>query len=412
MPVGMTTLQLLFLIVFVLLLQLICGIGVSVWRWRNSLSADAPSTPANASSPAWPYWRNFRITRRAFEDDARTQCSFYFEPVDGAPLPPFKPGQFLTFSAPGGPSPLIGDGGLSGPITRCYSLSSRPDPANYRVTIKRAAAPAAFPNAPPGICSSYFHDRVQVGDIIKVKAPAGQFFLDADPSRATVLVAGGIGITPMLSMLLWAFAEQPDRTLHLFYGVQNGAVYAFRTTLEELAQSHPNFRLHVLYDTPSPSDGEGLHVSVGRVDIDLLKRTLPDGVAHTFYVCGPPAMMESIVPALRAWGIPTSDIRTEAFGPASLRPSVSAPEAGPFDVRFRRAGRSIIWNGQDASLLDFAERNGVEVDSGCRSGSCGTCEANIVSGSVRETQKPDYEVRDGHCLLCVSVPTSALVLEA
>ncbi|MEQ1488930.1 MAG: 2Fe-2S iron-sulfur cluster-binding protein [Terricaulis sp.] len=407
----MTTLQLLFLIVFALLLQLAFAIGVTVWRWRESVSADAPSTLGKTSAGAWPYWRDFRVVRREFEDGAQTQCSFYLEPVDGAPLPPFKPGQFLTFSAPGVSSPTA-EGRVARPITRCYSLSSRPDPSSYRVTIKRAVAPGAFPNAPPGICSSYFHDRVQVGDIIKVKAPAGQFFLDPDPTRSTVLVAGGIGITPMLSMLLSAFAEQPDRTFHLFYGVQNGAVNAFRATLEELAQSYPNFRLHVLYDTPSPSDGEEPHVLVGRVDIDLLKRTLPDGVAHTFYVCGPPAMMESIVPALRAWGVPASDIRTEAFGPASLRPSVAALEAGPFDVRFRRAGRSIIWNGQDASLLDFAERNGVEVDSGCRSGSCGTCEASIVSGSVRATQKPDYEVRDGHCLLCVSVPTSALVLEA
>ena len=132
-------------------------------------------------------------------------------------------------------------------------------------------------------------------------------------------------------------------------------------------------------------------------------------------------MMASLVPALSAWGVGSEDIHFEAFGPASLPPAQSTlsqldeartPVAVPLDVRFSHAGRTLVWDGQDANLLDFAERHSVEVDSGCRSGSCGSCETPLVSGTVRYAQQPDHEIRPGHCLLCVGTPESALVLGA
>ena len=205
----MTATQLLAYICAALLLQLVVGIGVVVWRRRG----DAASSPLAAagvapatSSGAWAGWREFRVARRAFEDEARTQCSFHLEPVDGAPLPPFKPGQFLTFDL------RVADteAGEQRAITRCYSLSDRPDPAGYRVTIKRVPPPADHPELPPGASSTHFHDRVHEGDVLRVRAPAGQFVIDPDASVPAVLIAGGIGITPMMSMLRWCLAEQPD----------------------------------------------------------------------------------------------------------------------------------------------------------------------------------------------------------
>jgi len=88
------------------------------------------------------------------------------------------------------------------------------------------------------------------------------------------------------------------------------------------------------------------------------------------------------------------------------------PPDTPVEVHFRRSGRTLTWDGQDDNLLDFAERHGVEVDSGCRSGGCGACETKMLSGTVRYGGKPDHDVAAGHCLLCVGAPTSALELEA
>ncbi|HNY46449.1 MAG TPA: iron-sulfur cluster-binding domain-containing protein, partial [Casimicrobium sp.] len=149
----------------------------------------------------------------------------------------------------------------------------------------------------------------------------------------------------------------------------------------------------------------------------LLRRTLPHG-NHEFYVCGPSAMMESVVPSIVAWGVPISDVHFEAFGPATLRlpqtPEmvVAKDERVEADIRFARTGRTITWDGSDASLLEFAERNGIPVESGCRSGSCGSCETKLVSGEVRYSHPPDFEVSPGSCLMCVAKPVSALVLEA
>ena len=216
----MTAAQLFFYITVALLLQLVAGAAFVVWR--RSSTAGVPAqveveevvATAGFASVAWSGWRDFRVVRREFEDAAQTQCSFHLRPVDGAPLKPFQPGQYLTFSlkVPGGDAgaPV---GGRT--ITRCYSLSHRPDPTGYRITVKRVPPPPAQPELPPGVSSGYVHDRVHEGDVLQVKAPSGHFFIDPDASVPAVFIAGGIGITPMMSMLRWCVAEQPERPVHL-----------------------------------------------------------------------------------------------------------------------------------------------------------------------------------------------------
>jgi len=373
--------------------------------------------PAKIASGAWSGGRAFRVTRRLFEDAAQSQCSFYLAPVDGMALPPFLPGQFLTFSLPA-VGRTIAAAGTATSITRCYSLSDRPDAAAYRITVKRVPAPANRPELPAGRSSTYFHDQIREGDVLQVKAPAGHFFIDTDASVPVVLIAGGIGITPMMSMLRWCAAEQPARTVHLYYGVRSSADHAFRQVLEQLAAQHPAFHLNVVYSQAGADDQAGRDLRhAGRIDVELLRRTLPHG-RHQFYVCGPPAMMESLVPALVNWGVPQQDVHFEAFGPASVKLPGSSPiptlaaSAEPIEVKFNRSDRTLVWDGQDANLLDFTDRHGLAIDSGCRSGSCGTCETRLISGSVHYDNPPDHDIAPGHCLLCVGRPTSALVLEA
>lgn len=414
----MTAVELLGLIVAALLLQLVAGIGVSVMRRRAAAASATPAAgPAVPPPPkgAWPGWREFRVVQRTFEDAALSQCSFLLQPVDGQPLPAFKPGQFLTFTLEVGPQ---GSPSAAQPraITRCYSLSDRPDPSSYRVTIKRVPAPADHPGVAPGLSSNHFHDRVQAGDILRLKAPAGHFCIDPDPNVPAVLIGGGIGITPMMSMLRWCLAEQPQRTLHLYYGLRNSREHAFKAVLEEIAASHAALRLNIVYSRPGESDVQGRdYQHRGHVDVDLLRRTLPHG-RHQFYVCGPPAMMETLVPALAAWGVPLADLHYEAFGPASVKlpgqPQVAVPASAELEVRFQRSGRTLAWDGRDPSLLDFAERHGVAVESGCRSGGCGSCETRLLEGTVQYEHAPDHDVAPGHCLLCVGRPASAVVLEA
>jgi len=413
---SLTIAQLLAWILTALFLQALVAIGVAIWR-RPRLMADAESAamaPARAgSTAAWPATREFRVTSRTHEDVALSQCSFRLQPVDGLPLPEFRPGQFLTFvlQIPGATSAAE-----SGPVTRCYSLSDAPAADHYRVSIKRVPPPAGRPDLAPGLSSSHFHDRVQVGDVLQVRAPSGHFFIDRDAAMPAVLVAGGIGITPMMSMLRWCLDKQPERSVHLYYGLRQGNEHAFKAQLEDLARTNPHFKLNVVYSRPAATDMQGRDFQhTGHVDIALLQRTLPDG-RQQFYICGPAAMMESLVPALAEWGVPDTDVHFEAFGPASVRRAATAPAAAPFEValevQFSRSGRTLTWDGRDANLLDFAERHGVAVDSGCRAGSCGSCETRLLAGSVVYAERPDHDVALGHCLPCVGRPTTALVLEA
>ena len=222
----------------------------------------------------------------------------------------------------------------------------------------------------------------------------------------------------MMSMLRWCLDQQPERTVHLYYGLRHSGEEAFKSSLEAMASSHPQFHLNVVYSRPGANDVQGRdYQHAGHISVDLLRQSLPHG-RHQFYVCGPPAMMESLVPGIAAWGVPEQDIHYEAFGPATVRLAPTAPpmpvDAGsnPLEVRFQRSGRTVMWDGQDANLLEFAERQGISVESGCRSGSCGSCETRLISGTVRYVQSVDYAVTPGHCLLCVGQPASFITLEA
>ncbi len=277
--------ELLLWISVLIVLQLAVGIAMAARRKIPSSRSPPPPVEALPPTGAWSGWRDFLVAERSYEDRANTQCSFCLEPLDRAPLEPFKPGQFLTFSLPASDS--IRSSASNGTITRCYSLSDCPGETSYRITVKRISAPAAAPQAPAGVASSYLHDRIQIGDVVKIRAPAGRFYLDTESPLPIVLVAGGIGITPMLSMLLWCANEQPQRSLHLYYGVRNGEDHAFKATLQSAAARFEHFKLCVAYSRPTPSDipGADFH-HAGRVDVNLIRATLPHG-RHQFYVCGP-----------------------------------------------------------------------------------------------------------------------------
>lgn len=407
-----TALALLGYISTALLVQVALAIAVALHRGAPALRADAASARIRPTGreAAWPGLRAFRVSRRDYEDDALGQCSFYLEPVDGAPLPLYKAGQFLTVQLD-----LPDPRGAVRPVTRCYSLSDRHDVRAYRVTIKRIPPPADRPDLPPGLVSGYFHDRVAPGSILHLRAPAGTFVLDDAPDVPAVLIAGGIGITPLFAMARAALTGQPDRAIQLVYGVRNSRELVFEAAINAMREQHPHFRVTIVQSCPLSGEAAWpVCQATGIIDVPLLRRILPQG-RHQFYVCGPPPMMASLLPALRAWAGTDAAVRFEAFGPASLT-SAEAVSAMPLDqplaVRFSRSGRTLSWTAEETNLLDFAERHGIAVESGCRSGSCGTCETAIGTGEVRYPRPPSFEVAAGRCLLCVGAPASDLVLDA
>lgn len=425
----MNSFSLLLWIVLGIALQLAIYLGIIFWRhWLDYLALrsrevesnlpvaqDVPSGVEETAVGPRLDFRTFRVERKVAENVAHSICSFYLVPEDGQPLPAFLPGQFLTFRL----DVPVATGGNE-QVIRCYSLSDAPRPNHYRVSIKRVPPPMGS-DVPPGRSSNYFHDQVAVGSLLQVRAPSGHFHIDRS-SVPVVLIAGGIGITPMLSMLNWSLSEQPGREIWLFYGVRNGRELVMKSQLEALAAEHPNFHLQLCLSNPLPEEVEGRdYQHRGRVDVDLLRMQLPLKPYH-FYICGPTPMMESLVQALEDWGVPDSHIHFEAFGPASIKRkhavSVSIEESQneAMDtgilVTFAKSGKQLPWKTTVGSLLEFAEANGIVVNSGCRAGGCGSCQTTILDGEVAYRQPPDYDPEPGTCLLCVCEPKTSVTLEA
>lgn len=422
----MSTITLALIILAAILAQVAVVVARMIVRARRDAVAPRPSPragrkasdtqPRATPSPEGPGWEGFRefvVQRRVIEDDAGSVCSFHLAPADSLPLPAYRPGQFLTFRL-AIPDPA---GGEPKSVVRCYSLSDRPRPDHYRVSIKRVPPPPDQPDAPPGRSSGYFHDHVQEGDRLQVRAPSGHFHL-MDTPHPIVLIGGGIGITPMLSIANTLLEQGDPREIRLYYGVRNGGEEVMKEHLRALATAHPNFHLHVCYSNPHAGEREGEdYQHAGRIDVALLRATLKLA-RYQFYICGPPPMMESLVPALEEWGVDSADIHYEAFGPASLaRREKSEREVRAVDdqaiaVTFGRSGKTLTWDPTADSLLEFAENNGIAVESGCRAGSCGCCQTALESGAVRYNQEPDAEIAPGHCLLCISTPSADITLAA
>ena len=415
-----------FIIFAFVVVQVAVLMGIGIFRQRRkfrdleSLPGESPvagtAMEFSTTEPAWDGFKEFLVKRRVIEDDIRSVCSFYLVPTDGQPLPTFKPGQFLTFRL------QLEDPVRHEPksVVRCYSLSDRHNPDYYRVSIKRAPPPAESPGVPAGLSSNFFHDQVQEGARLLVKAPSGHFHLMTDEPLPIVLVGGGIGITPMLSILNTVMSSGTSREVWLYYGVRNAAEHAMKEHLESLQRAHPNFHLQVCYSNPTEKDVEGVdYHHRGRIDLQLLRSTLKL-MRYQFYVCGPRQMMETLVPALAEWGVATNDIYYESFGPASLikhenlTRQVTKEETAfqTFTITFSKSGKSIPWDPSADSLLEFAEANGVDVESGCRAGSCGSCQTGLATGKVDYHQEPDADVDSGHCLLCITTPKSDLTLVA
>lgn len=422
----MTSFSLLLWIALGISLQLALWLGIAFWHhWlgylalRNGVSPAATqalpvaAVPLAAVAPlaAWSGFRAFRVDRRVMEDAAQSICSFYLAPVDGEPLPPFLPGQFLTFRLD-----LPTSSGESEQIVRCYSLSDAPRPDAYRISVKRVPAPPES-DLPPGRSSNHLHDRVGVGDILQVRPPGGHFHIDGG-SAPVVLIGGGIGITPMLAMLNWCLEQQPGREIWLFYGVRNSREPIMKAHLEILAARHQDFHLRFCFSDPLPADQAGRdYQHHGRVDVALLRQALPLRPYH-FYICGPTPMMASLVGGLEDWGVPDERIHFEAFGPASIPRRQVAPvpfvQEGASDivVTFAKSGRQLPWQAAAGNLLEFAESHGITVDSGCRAGGCGTCQTTILAGEVSYRAPPDFDPEPGNCLLCICSPKTSVTLEA
>lgn len=190
----------------------------------------------------WAGWRRFIVREKNPESDVIT--SFVLEPADGGPVADFEPGQYTSVAVQ---VPKLGYQQI-----RQYSLSDSPNGRSYRISVKREDGGLGT----PGYVSSLLHDEINVGDELKLAAPYGNFYIDVSATTPIVLISGGVGLTPMVSMLKKAL-QTPPRKVVFVHGARNSAVHAMRDRLKEASRTYPDFKLFIFYDDPLPTDIEG-----------------------------------------------------------------------------------------------------------------------------------------------------------
>jgi nitric oxide dioxygenase len=254
------------------------------------IGAEEQVYAANAGrSGGWRGQRALLIARKEAESELIT--SFYLKAADGDALATFLPGQYLTLV-------LDVDGDI---LRRNYSLSDDPGKPWYRISVKRE---------PGGRASNWLHAHGEVGTILQAQAPAGEFTLEAASSRPLVLVTGGVGVTPAISML--ESIASSGREIRFIHAARHRGLHAFRPRVDALAKVYDNVRPFYVYSEPRPGDEPH---ATGRVGRDLMASLLPADRDVDLYLLGPKTFMQAIYENGLALGVPAAQLRYEFFGP-------------------------------------------------------------------------------------------------
>jgi len=322
----------------------------------------------------------------------------------------FLPGQFV-------PVRLHIDGK---PHVRCYSISSSPDTRGYlEISVRRQ-----------GLVSGTLHATMRAGATLSINRPAGHFVYPGGDDRPIALIAGGIGITPLLSMLRHAVASDPTRPVTLLYSARREHDIAFLSELRVMAERHPQVKVAITLTQPVPTPqaaSDDLRWRTGRIDTEFLRQYVPSLQHTVFAMCGPGPMLAEMTRLLGELGVPAPQVRFEQFETAVAASLVNqaveattaegAPTSGTasqsYRVTFAESGRSATTTAS-MTLLEAAEAEGVVIPSSCRSGVCQACRTRLKGGQAdcrSDVLDPD-DREAGFVLPCVTWATSDCELEA
>ncbi|MDZ7699366.1 MAG: iron-sulfur cluster-binding domain-containing protein [Deltaproteobacteria bacterium] len=328
-------------------------------------------------------------------EEGRSAGTFRLVPVEGH-LPPFLAGQYISLS--------VETKGIR--TSRPYSLSSPPNQTGFwEITVQRVAS---------GLVSGYLLDHVKRGDLIESSGPCGTFYYNpVFHDREMVMIAGGAGITPFMSMIREITQRGLDREVYLFYGNRTLEGALFHQELRALSERFDTIQYVPVIEAP-PEDYRG---AAGLITGELIRETAGEMGNKTFYLCGPQGLYDFCIPELKALGIPGRKIRREVYGPPL---DITTAPGWPEDVRPDQTV-SISVRGEEPvparsgePLLKALETAGLKVRAICRSGECSMCRVRVVSGTV--FQPPGVPVRKsdrrfGYVHSCVSYPLEDLEIE-
>lgn len=351
----------------------------------------------------------WRILEVASVIDESADCrSFVLVDPYHQSLPLFHPGQYVMVR------PAMAGAYQT---TRCYSLSGAPDERFWRITVKLHGALEQRPTGNRGL-SAWLHLNISAGDCLFVGGPAGQFYLSPESNSELVLLAAGVGITPIASMAAWSAKHTPHRKVTIAYQAKDQAHWPLGEELLKLAQTNSNLRIVTYFSRQdltqlqlagsSGSGSSGFFSGKYRgKDVCALAST----TNSEFYLCGPDDWMMQLRDELIEGGVTTSHIHWESFGEATTTASTTTGSTQGHAITFNRSEVSAQWSDPQQSLWECARENHVEIPSGCLSGVCGACCVRVLSGKVEHVRKVGIELSENECLACIARPTSDLRID-
>ncbi|UII57328.1 NO-inducible flavohemoprotein [Cytobacillus spongiae] len=259
---------------------------------------------AEEDSGGWKDFKSFIVDHIVKESDCIT--SFYLKPADGGAISPFIPGQYISIrvKVPGSNYFHI----------RQYSLSDAPNKSYYRISVKKEHGVS---NKPAGIVSNYLHDSIQVGDELEISPPAGDFILQ-DTDEPIIFLSGGVGITPLISMMNELLEQKKQQPITIIHAAINGNQQAFRKHLLDAAGKQLNINYFSCLERPTDDDLlENTFDKEGYITKDWLSEIITNHSCKV-YMCGPISFMQAMFQQLQEIGINSNSIRYEFFGPAAV----------------------------------------------------------------------------------------------
>jgi ferredoxin-NADP reductase len=362
-----------------------------------------------AAQPPAAKWSGRLRVSRIFQETPDVKTFRLMNPLGGVLPFSYLPGQFLTVTLP-----------INGkPVKRSYTIASSPTQSDYaEITVKHKEG---------GEVSGFLHAHVQEGDLVEFSGPSGSFIFTGRECKCILLIAGGVGITPLMGVIRYLTDRSWPGDIYLVYGISYGTRnLIFREELEYLQRRHSNLRVVVIVSNPEEPGWKG---PIGPITKELIIQSVPDLASRYVHVCGPVPMMEAVKKILAELGVPRERVKTEAFGLALGKPEPVGPEgAYPAGAEVEeRAGRgafpTVTFSLSDKSaplppdktILDVADEIGVEIDNSCRVGACGTCRVKLLSGQVTMAVEEGLEPGDkeeGVILACQAKARGNVVVEA
>jgi len=354
-----------------------------------------------------PVWTNGRHVLRCAKIIRETWDvqSFCFE-AEQPTLFFFKPGQFVTLE-------LEIDGQQ---IMRSYTVSSAPSlPYNFNITVKRS---------PGGLVSNWLHDNLREGDQVIVHGPAGSFNCIDKPAEKALMLAGGVGITPLISMARWWFDINADIDTVFVSCVRTPRDIIFRHQLEWMATRLTNFRLNIVCEKSGTGDSWSGYR--GLLNLDMLKLMAPDILERQVYCCGPAPFMRAVRYLLESIDFPMENYHEESFGetPEAVTDQIdhrldeiekqSAPDETLLHAIQFNGADQITYLNEEQVIHNAAVQLGIAVPKACGVGVCGACKVKKIEGEVEIKHNggiTDAELEQGYILSCCSFPRSDVVIE-